>query len=195
MDGWRTWRKENLERKKLIWNRKTSFNNIVGGCNNRVNDLFRVELAPLLLSHKHIILKCWAPPLRYVAGDKFHCHFLPSLGAACQGDLLYTVCSTTDTQKRHCALMMQIKQTVKNMMFFLWFEYISYILIYPIRVWCPKFTVHSNALGIIPFPVFWFMLGTSYYSHKIFSYYKILCHLFNILKGASSLSRTCSVVP
>lgn len=27
-------------------------NNIVGGCNNRLNDLFRVELVCVLLSHK-----------------------------------------------------------------------------------------------------------------------------------------------
>lgn len=67
--------------------------------------------------------------------------------------------------------------------------------IYPNIIWCPKFTVQNDDLGIIPFPVFWFRLGTVYYSHKICFNYKIWCHLSDFLKGASSPSRTYSVVP
>lgn len=46
---------------------------------------------------------------------------------------------------------------------------------------------YSDELGIIPFPVFWFMLGTIYYSHKICFDYKIWRHLFNFLKGAVTI--------
>lgn len=90
--------------------------------------------------------------------------------------MICVVCSTTGSQKRHFALTMQIKQKVKNtqqsinLMFFLiglqTFIYTNTVLLF-------KFTVKSDDLGIVTFSIFWFILGTIYYPHKICFNYQI----------------------
>lgn len=190
----------------------------MGGCNNKVNDLEQSwDPSHQATKHNIIILIRWAPHIKDVARDKLHNQVPASLGTACQGKIkpydspccfyaramektkmISVVCSTTGSQKRHFALTMQIKQKVKNtqqsinLMFFLiglqTFIYTNTVLLF-------KFTVKSDDLGIVTFSIFWFILGTIYYPHKICFNYQIWYHLFNSLRGASSPSITYSAVP
>lgn len=161
-------------------------NNIMGGFNNRVNDLFRAELGSVLLSHKaqqhHFNTlstssqRCsWreVPQPRpcflgnSLSGKEQTVRHTMLLLCQSNGEkkIICVVCSTTGTQKKHFALTMQIKQKVKNTqqsMNLIFFLIGLQTFIYPNTVLCFKFTVQSDDLGIISFSIFWSILGAIY---------------------------------